>query len=240
MRKKLQEKEIAVLEALKAAESPMGSWILVEKLEEKGHYVSSATIGRILSRLEKRGFAEKCGNNGRVITQMGIEALSNSKIRDHLNEQTQTLEQMISTTVLEDYITVLQARKAIERETARLAAENITQEELDAIEKILEEQREKHKKGDSVAHCDISFHRAIAKASRNKVLETLYLMLFSYGQQTNIFEHVRKQVNAIYMTSHVEIFEALKNHDAELAEKCMLKHIDSLIEDVTKYWDLFY
>ena len=240
MQKKLQEKEIAVLESLKAAQGPMGSWNLVEKLEKKGHYLSSATIGRILNNLEKRGYAEKYGNNGRIITKDGLEALSNSKISRNFSEQTQTLEQMISTTVLEDYIIVLQARKAIERETTRLAAENITQEELDSIYRILEEQREKYRKMESVASSDISFHRAIAKASRNKVLETLYLMLFSYGQQTTIFEYIRKQVKAIYMTSHMEIYEALKKHDSELAEQCMIKHIDILIEDVTKYWDLFY
>jgi DNA-binding PadR family transcriptional regulator len=240
MHKKLQDKEIAVLESLKASQSPMGSWNLVEKLEEKGYYISSATIGRILNTLEKRGYAQKDGNNGRIITQDGLDALSNSKIKNYISKQSQTLEQMISTTVLDDYIIVLQARKAIERETARLAAENITKEELSTIRKILDEQRERHNKGESVADCDISFHRAIAKASRNKVLETLYMMLFSYGQQTTIFEHVRRQVNAVYMTSHTDIYEALKKHDAELAEQCMIGHMDSLIEDVTKYWDLFY
>lgn len=240
MHRKLQDKEIAVLESLKASDIPMGSWNLVEKLEDKGYYISSATIGRILSKLEKRGYAEKDGNNGRIITQEGLAALSNSKIMNQMNEQTQTLEQMISTTALDDYLIVLQARKAIERETAHLAAENITNEELSHIHDILEEQRERHKRGESVADCDIAFHRAIAKASRNKVLETLYMMLFSYGQQTKMFEHMRKQVNAVYMTSHTDIYEALKNHDAELAEQCMIRHMDSLIEDVTKYWDLFY
>lgn len=240
MHKKLQEKEIAVLESLKASQVPLGSWNLVEKLEEKGYYVSSATIGRILKSLEKRGYVKKDGNNGRIITQDGLDSLRNSRITNEINEQTQTLEKMISTTVLDDYIIVLQARKAIERETARLAAENITNEELSAIRNILDEQRNKHKKGESVADCDISFHRAIAKASRNKVLETLYMMLFSYGQQTTIFEHVRRQVNAVYMTSHTDIYEALKKHDSDLAEQCMIGHMDSLIEDVTKYWDLFY
>lgn len=240
MQNRLQEKEIAVLETLKESQIPMGSWNLVEKLEEKGCYISSSTIGRILSSLERKGYAMKDGNNGRVITEKGLEALRNSKIMDHISQQTQNLEQIISMNVLDDYINVLQARKAIERETARLAAENITSEELSAIHGILEEQSMKHKAGESVADSDISFHRAIAHASRNKVLETLYLMLFSYGQQTTIFEHIRKQVNAVYMTSHMQIYEALKNHDSALAEQCMIKHIDSLIEDVTKYWDLFY
>lgn len=240
MQKKLQDKEIAVLESLKASKGPVGSWNLVEKLEEKGYFISSATVGRILNSLEKRGYAQKDGNNGRIITQDGLDALSKSKIKNHINEQTQALGQLISTTLLEDYIIVLQARKAIERETARLAAENITDEELSFLHNILGEQREKHKKGQSVADCDISFHKAIAKASGNKVLETLYILLFSYGQQTTLFEHVRRQVNAVYMTSHTEIYEALKKHDAKLAEKCMIGHMDSLIEDVTKYWDLFY
>lgn len=59
MHKILQDKEIAVLESLKASMGPMGSWNLVEKLEEKGYYISSATIGRILNSLEKRGYAKK-------------------------------------------------------------------------------------------------------------------------------------------------------------------------------------
>jgi hypothetical protein len=49
MHKILQDKEIAVLESLKASMGPMGSWNLVEKLEEKGYYISYATIGRILN-----------------------------------------------------------------------------------------------------------------------------------------------------------------------------------------------
>lgn len=240
MHNQLQEKEIAVLESLESAQVPMGSWNLVEKLEKRGHSVSSATIGRILNSLESKGYVEKDGNNGRIITNSGLDALSNNKIMDHIKQQTQTLEQMVTTTVLDDYIIVLQARKAIERETARLAAENITSEELSCIYNILEEQSMKHKKGESVANSDISFHRAIAHASRNKVLEALYLMLFSYGQQTTMFEHVRKQVSAPYMTSHTDIYEALKKHDPDLAEQCMIKHMDSLIADVTQYWDLFY
>ena len=39
MHKILQDKEIAVLESLKASMGPMGSWNLVEKLEEKGRCV---------------------------------------------------------------------------------------------------------------------------------------------------------------------------------------------------------
>ncbi len=240
MKNKLFKKDIAVLECLKSSDVPLGSWNLVEKLENKGMSVSSATIGRILSSLESKGFVKKNGHSGRIITQEGLEALSNVKLMDKIKQHSETLEQMITSTVLDDYILVLQARKAIERETASLAAQNITDTELAAMEEILNEQSRRHAAGESVANNDISFHWAIARASRNKVLESLYLMMFSYGQQTTIFEHIRKQVNAVYMSSHLEVFAALKAHDPSAAEQCMIQHIDNLIRDVVCYWDMFY
>ena len=240
MRHQLIEKELAVLECLKSSGVSLGSWNLVEKLEERGMNVSSATIGRILNTLERMGLVKKNGNSGRTITPQGVEALSNARVIDNIKQHTEKLEQMVTTTVLEDYVLILEARKAIERETARLAAQNITDSELLVLEDILSEQKRKHKYNESIAATDIAFHRSIAHASRNKVLEALYMMLFSYGQQTSIFEFVRRQVNAVYMSSHLDIFEALKAHDPDRAEQCMIHHIDSLMEDVTRYWDEFF
>ncbi|MEL7601854.1 MAG: FCD domain-containing protein [Bacillota bacterium] len=239
MRQQLYEKELAVLECLKSSGIPLGSWNLVEKLEERGMSVSSATIGRILNTLERMGLVKKNGHSGRIITPAGVEALSNAKVIDNIKQHTEKLEQLVTTTVLEDYILVLEARKAIEREAARLAAENITETELQALEEILAEQSKRHSNNESIAANDIAFHRAIAHASRNKVLEALYMMLFSYGQQTSIFEFIRRQVNAVYMRSHLDIFEALKAHDPDRTEQCMIHHIDSLMEDVSMYWDEF-
>lgn len=240
MKRALDEKEIAVLNSLREAGEPLGSWNLVDKLEKRGLNVSSATIGRTLSGLEHAGFVEKSGNNGRLITEAGLIALSNNKVSRAIKKHTETLEAMITTHTLDDYLLVLQARRAIERETARLAAQNVTDDELDAMEKMLAEQEQKHADNRSIAETDIGFHRAIARASRNKVLESLYVMLFSYGQQTTIFEHIRKQVDAVYMTSHLDILKALRTHDPDKAEACMVAHMESLIEDVCKFWDMFY
>ncbi|AOT72647.1 FCD domain-containing protein [Geosporobacter ferrireducens] len=237
MKQILDEKEIIVLECIASSQSPIGSWYLVEKLEERDINISSATIGRILNHLEKLGYVEKEKFKGRIITTQGIEALEKARTIEKINYHKSELDKMISTKVLEDYIMVLQARKAIERETARLAAQNITEQEIQQLDGILLRQEERYKNKQSVAEDDISFHKAIAKASRNSVLDSLYSIISTYGQQSRLFEKIRTQVKSPYMVSHRDIFNAIKNHDEEAAEKSMMEHMENLIHDVTVYWD---
>lgn len=239
MRRGLDEKEIAILECLKNADTPLGSWNLVDKLERKNIYVSSATIGRLLSSLESAGLVRKDGYSGRMITQRGRETLSCAKVNDCIMEHSPMLEQIIVASTLDDYLLVLEARKAIERETARLAARNVTEAELEEIKEILSQQQRIHNADGYVSDVDIRFHKAIARASRNRVLELLYHMLFPYGQQTHLFEYIRKQVKAPYMSWHTKIYEALLAHDELAAEQAMVSHMDSLMHDVKKYWDRF-
>ena len=176
----LDEKELIVLQCIASSNGPIGSWFLVEKLEEKGIQISSATIGRILSRLEKMGYLEKEKSKGRVIKPEGLEAIERAKIIRNINYHKRELDRLISTEVLESYIMVLQARKAIERETARFAAQNINDVEIQYLGEILKSQDERQASKQSVAKDDIAFHKAIAKASRNKVLESLYNILSTH------------------------------------------------------------
>lgn len=235
----LDEKELLVLECIKGAKEPIGSWHLVERLEDKNISVSSATIGRILTHLEKLGYVEKESFKGRVITPKGIEAIDKAKAIEEINYHKNELDKLINTKVLEDFIMVLQARQAIERETARLAAEKVTYEEIESMEKILILQENNYKKGLSIAQDDIDFHKAIAKASRNAVLESLYNIISTSGQQSRLFEYIRAQVRSPYNESHRNIFNAIKNHDSVEAEKHMIIHMQNLFKDVSSYWDRY-
>ncbi len=237
---KMGQKELLILEFVSDADKPIGSWALVDMLEEKGINVSPATIGRILNRLEKNGYVEKKQFKGRVITEKGEEAIKIADNMKNIDYHKKQLEQYINTNVLEKFIMVLEARLAIEKDTARLAARNATPEEIAVMEATLKKQEKSHKEGESVATHDINFHRSIAGASGNKVLEALYNILAYSGQQTELFEHIRKKVNSPYMVSHWKIFEAIKKHDESAAEECMREHISNLIIDVKKYWELYY
>jgi len=239
MKQPLEEREMIVLESIRDASEPLGSWSLVEHLEEKGYKVSSASIGRILYKLEQRGFVEGQGNRGRIITKAGVSAIGKTKAFNSMDAHRKDLENLINSKVLEDFIMVLQARKAIERETARLAAENITEAGIKKLNAVLEEQEIKAKRGESIAEIDIAFHRGIAAASHNSALLALYGILSTMGQQSELFEFVRSRVTATYRQAHRSILEAICAHNPDEAEGCIIRHMDALIEDVTKYWDLY-
>jgi len=205
MKQPLEEREMIVLESIRDASEPLGSWSLVEHLEEKGYKVSSASIGRILYKLEQRGFVEGQGNRGRIITKAGVSAIGKTKAFNSMDAHRKDLENLINSKVLEDFIMVLQARKAIERETARLAAENITEAGIKKLNAVLEEQEIKAKRGESIAEIDIAFHRGIAAASHNSALLALYGILSTMGQQSELFEFVRSRVTATYRQAHRSI-----------------------------------
>jgi len=239
MNKDLDERDVIVLECVRDADEPMGSWALVDSLEAHGHKVSSASIGRMLYRLERLGYVEGQSNKGRVITKEGVRAIEHHKARSSLDTHRRRLETLINSKVLEEYLMVLQARRAIERETARLAAENVTEAQLQELRRILEDQEAKARRGESIADVDVAFHREIAKASHNSALQALYEILATMGQQSELFEFLRSQVDASYRQAHRSVFTALTEHDADEAERCIIRHMDSLIEDVTKYWDRY-
>lgn len=234
------DKALCILELVSSSEEPLGSWNLVDLLEDKGISVSPATIGRILNRMENMGYVKKQGVKGRIITPKGEEAIRLAQKHKETTLYQNQLKEIINTDLLHDYLMVLEARKAIEKATARLAAVNATKEDLDSMNSILYEQESNYKAHKSGAEIDVSFHKAIAKASCNKVLEILYSIISLSGQQSKLFEYIRKQVRDPYTYSHRSILKAIENRDPEEAERCIEDHIDCLMEDVNTYWHKYY
>ncbi len=227
----------SILEILNASDEPVGSWYIVNVFNEKGIDVSSATIGRELNQLEVLGYVEKHGFKGRSITLLGKQLIEVAKTTLELDYYKKSLELLITSDVLENFLMVLEARMAIERQTARLAATRITDEELNELEKRLDEQMSHSKDHVSIAQDDVVFHSMISKASKNKALFSLYMILSSMGQQSQLFEELRTRVKDNYSPFHQQIFNAIKERDPEKAESCMVDHISKLIVDVNMYWE---
>ncbi len=228
-----------VLQILAENNQPMGSWNIAEKISDQGIEVSTATIGRVLKQLEKSGYLKKESARGRLITDKGLSAIKTAVQQSELKQYHNTLNDLVNSNLLKNFIQVLEARKAIERATVVLAAENITDKELRKLESIVKKQGSDRDKGLSIAGDDIDFHSLIAKASRNEALLSLYMILSHMGQQSELFEKLREKVGKPYMDSHLAIFSALANHDSATAEVALIRHIDILIEDVNKYWHIY-
>lgn len=225
-----------ILSILNEKVQPLGSGLLRQLLLEKGLELSEATVGRTLIEMDRIRLTQKVGFKGREITEKGKEKLTEIT---NLRKRTQfgnRFVEALQATRIEDLLEVLLARRAIEREIARLAALRATEKEIKALDAILAEQ-EKYFSGNLLlAEHDYKFHKLIAAAAKNKVLEAALDLIRHDSQLSPILEYIRKQVGGKLVVGHFEIMKGIRARDSEQAEKAMVAHIESLIGDVNNYW----
>ncbi|HOL41493.1 MAG TPA: winged-helix domain-containing protein, partial [Methanospirillum sp.] len=69
---KTEHKYIEILRILKEHREPMGAKRLSEMLAERGYVMTDRAVQYYLRYLDTRGFTEKVGNQGRILTPAGI------------------------------------------------------------------------------------------------------------------------------------------------------------------------
>ena len=182
----------------------------IQMAEELG--VSRTPIREALRKLELEGFIVMIPRKGAFVADMTFK----------------------------DIADIFEIRAALEGLAAALAAERITDEELEKMERHLVE------KADAIAHGDMErlvevdtdFHESIYKASRNDRLQ-------------GIINNLREQIQRFRATSlaypgrmkqsldeHRAIVEAIHARDAALARQVTQEHIEnaepSMIESIKK------
>ncbi|KXG75295.1 hypothetical protein AN618_19330 [Fervidicola ferrireducens] len=229
-----------ILKTISNSSVPVGSGFVRENLKLNGYDISEATVGRILREMDAEGYTEKVGFKGRILTSYGIEKLRELEHDHKINHYGNELINVIKATGRKNLIDILIARKVIESQLARLAAQYITQKELKEMEEVIKFQQVHVEKGLSIAEDDVKFHKLIAQAARNRVLDAALDLIRQHGQLSPILEYIRKKVKSKVLLDHEKIFEAIASRNPEAAENAMVKHIENLIADVEKYWSMVY
>ena len=233
-----EDHEFRLLTILSGSEQPVGSVMLSLLLEEQHHPISSATIGRLLSEFDHRGYTIKHGYRGRTLTSAGETRLAElTNLRD-LSEFSDKFHRSVDVGSQRNLIDILTARRGIEREMVRLAAINATEEDLRNIRETFELQTQDAEGDKLSAEYDIAFHRAIAAASKNPVLAAAFDFIWQNGKFSPVIEYIRTYVGGVLTVDHKSILTALEKHDSAEAERRMVHHIESLINDVDRYWSL--
>ena len=230
--------EYECLNLLTNAQDPMGAVTLSLLLKKKGFHVSGATVGRMLCGFDHEELTMKHEFQGRILTGTGMKRLDELKSKRRLAEVSSRFYKSVDAESKDNLIDVLVARRGIERETARLAAIRTTEEDFTILKKIYNTQIKDAAEGIFSANSDVLFHQALAKASKNKVLAAAYDFIWQNGRFSPVMEYIRTAVGGIMAVDHGKILNALLKRDPDEADKCMAAHIDSLIKDVQKYWDL--
>lgn len=129
---------------------------------------------------------------------------------------------------LKDISQVFEIRSALEELAAALAAERITNEEIEYLERMLVEIGTyiETKEMDKVVETDIAFHEVLYKASRNDRLVEIFHNL---REQTLRFRTVSmNQPGRLAKTreEHRLLVEAIANRDANKARKMARMHME--------------
>lgn len=127
-------------------------------------------------------------------------------------------------------VEIYAVREALEGMAVRLACQHITEQELDALQQLLDTHKAhiEEVEGASYFHQqgDFDFHYRLIQASRNSTLigllcDELYHLLRMYRHQSQR-SHSRPQQA---LSEHFHLLAALRERDAELAEMLMRRHI---------------
>jgi len=124
---------------------------------------------------------------------------------------------------------LLEVRLGLECNAVSLAAQRATEEDLREIEKSLEEMSAAVKAGSLGSDADISFHMALAYASKNivqiHIMKRMYDLLF-YGIKENLERLYTDPSNMDKILSqHRDVLIAVRQHKPDEAYAAMKRHL---------------
>lgn len=131
---------------------------------------------------------------------------------------------------------VLEVRKVLESESAYLAAERVTGENLKKMKKCLLDMEKDIESGSDGEGPDASFHFTIAESTQNKVMEKLMhaisdLVVFTMRLSREKMLKKSGNQEKLY-NQHKEIFEAIAAKNPELARTRMCEHLTFVSDEI--------
>jgi GntR family L-lactate dehydrogenase operon transcriptional regulator len=230
-----EAKYIVLRELGEAPFVPLGSWKMRTALEAAGIETSEATVGRLLSRLDMLGFTRSVANKGRILTEKGKRQLQLlEQEREHLVPQ-QNLLRVIRSERIEDLLDILNARRIIETETARLAAIHATDTELRELEESVRWHKEYMLGTGGKVDQNVVIHRLIAQASRSQVLQALVTLLYKDRGLIETHYKIQLLMGGRFPEEHDPLLQALLEREPDRAAEAMSAHLNYLIKVVQEY-----
>lgn len=186
---------------------PPGYILGEQKLSEE-FGVSRTPVREAIVQLELDGLVKSTPNKGSVVT-----GLSRKDIND-----------------------IYLVRMRIEGLAARLAAENITEDELLRLKEVVELEEfhtNKHNTG-RVLEFDSRFHDIIFKASKSKMMIQMLSMFHDYIRRARHSSLSSDQRAHNALIEHKAILEAIEARDPDKAEELTVAHIRNARESMLK------
>ena len=120
---------------------------------------------------------------------------------------------------------LMELRAGLESFCARLAAERISSEQIDALRESIEGMREGFEDLDTFVTADAAFHAVLGAAARNPIVTGLLAMSRQLLRVYNDRSVHEAEDMRIALEEHAAILEALEAHDGDRAASAMIAHM---------------
>ncbi|WP_028325120.1 FadR/GntR family transcriptional regulator [Desulfatirhabdium butyrativorans] len=205
-----QLRELIFRGELKAGEQIMPERELAEALN-----VSRISVRDAIKKLVVMGLLEQRQGQGTFVRSP--DAKSQNPLAILMETQNASLEDL------------LEVRMGLECYPASLAAERASASDIQFLEKSIEEMRSEVQSGRLGTEADVSFHMAIAYATKNPLQVYIMKNFFDF-----LFVGIKENLSYLYkvpgnietiLEQHQKIFQAIRSHDPAQSFDAMKEHI---------------
>lgn len=201
-------------EMITSGQLSAGDWLPTEAELSDQLGVNRSTVREGLRGLEHEGLVRRDGKRLRVAIPHYSELASRASRALVLHQIT--------------FRELFEASHAMETITATLAAKNITDDQLRALEKNIAEMNASIDDIDSVVALDIEFHDIIGEAANNRALslarEPISLLFYPAGRI--ILSRLKTQERVL--DAHRKIYSLMRERDVEGVEMWMKRHMSDM------------
>jgi GntR family transcriptional repressor for pyruvate dehydrogenase complex len=181
--------------------------------------VSRPIIREALKSLEGKGIVEVVSGKGAVVKPLDSQPL-------------QLFFQRAMQLEAEAIIDLMELRKGIEVQSAALAAQRRTDDEVTQLKGIVVEMRRSMHDPDAYVELDVAFHQLIAVMTRNAMIFHLVSAIreaITGVLQEGKLRHLTAEQLERVQVGHEVILTSLEQGDAEAAERVMAAHFDDAV-----------
>ncbi len=180
--------------------------------------VGRSHVREAIRKMEFYGILKTLPQSGTMVAGMGITALE-GLITDVLKMDNS------------DFAALVETRVILEKQTAYLAAERRTDEDITNISKALDAYIEKVEEGEQAIEEDLVFHLAIAEASKNSVLKSLMLIITpDIIHNFNKLDICKDGNISKALEEHKLILEHIVNQSPQLSSEAMSTHLQDVLD----------
>ena len=217
-----QQVEEALRKAILSGQLRAGERLPAETELARQFSVSRPTIREALSALESQGLINKVPGAG---GGSFVQTVDHHALGEVVQESMHNLLSLGSVSFEE----VSHVRQYLEVPAASLAAENRTDEDVEELKAIIEEQKTRSVDDPLIAELDARFHVAIARMSGNRILASLVYALHSESEPVSYLD-LSPEVGRETFKQHRSIVKAIADRDPESARAAIAEHLEYLRE----------